>query len=296
MALPTQLLNGAVEKGSDRIAPLLAKVTVFDRFKRAPDAPQAEPRVARKYPGLLPALAGVLAAALISSFVDPAFGFDPASLRAFASVVLAFSVEVVAGWFVVIWAVRRARPDAAASISFVPATLLVVLATVIFSRVTGFEPGIVFGLVAGVAFGVSLATAERARAALVGVGFSFAVAIVSWLGYTALAGVGDAGALVVFARETLAALTIAGIAAVPLALVPLRGLIGHELWSWNRLVWAGAYALGVLAFFLVLMPLPLSWETVQTSLVSWITLYLIYAALAVGLWLAIVRPWVKATA
>ena len=292
MALPTHLLNGAVEKGADRLRPLVARARVFARGMPRPSA--VTDRRARRLPGLLPALAGVVAAALISSFVDPAFGFDPASARAFASVVVAFGVEVVAGWFVVIWAVRRVRPDATPRFVFAPATLLVVLATVVFSRVTGFEPGIVFGLVAGVAFGVSLATAESARAALVGVGFSFVIAMVSWLAYTALGGITDAGAIVIFARETFAALTIAGVAALPLALVPLRGLTGHDLWAWSRPVWAAAYSIGLLAFFLMLMPLPFSWDTVQSSLVSWIAVYLVYAAVALAAWLALTQPWRKA--
>lgn len=289
MAFPTHLLNGAVEKGADRLKPLIQRVRGFALF--TPRAASATGGRARRLPGLLPALAGVVTAALISSFVDPAFGFDPASVRAFASVVVALGVEVVAGWFVVIWAVRRVRPDATPRIAFAPATLLIVLATVIFSRVTGFEPGIVFGLVAAVAFGVSLATAESARAALVGVGFSFVIGILSWLAYTALDGISDASAVVVFARETFAALTIAGVAALPLALVPLRGLTGHDLWSWSRPVWAVAYSIGLLAFFLVLMPLPFSWETVQTSLVSWIGVYLVYAAVALAAWLALTQPW-----
>lgn len=80
-------------------------------------------------------------------------------------------------------------------------------------------------------------------------------------------------------------------AALPIALVPLRGLAGHAIWSWNRGVWAGCYAVGLFAFFVVLMPMPFSWGDVSWSLWAWIGAYLTYAAVAITAWLLLARPW-----
>jgi hypothetical protein len=55
----------------------------------------------------------------------------------------------------------------------------------------------------------------------------------------------------------------------------------------------GAYAVGLLGFFLVLMPMPFAWDGVRASLWAWVGLYLAYAAVAVALWLVTVRPWVR---
>lgn len=280
MALPTHLLNTAIDSGSDRLASLRR------RLRGRPDQPPAEPRRLR---GLVPASLGVLAAAVLSCFIDPSFGFDLASVRMLASVILSFALEIALGWALVIWIVRRTTPGATPGFRFAPLTLLIVVATVVFTRVTGFEPGIVFGLVAGVTFGAALAVADKARVALVGLGYGFALAVIAWIAYALT------DPSIVFLRESLSALAIAGIAALPIGLVPLRGLAGHEVWLWNRWVWAGAYALGLVGFFLVLLPMPFSWGGVHASLWTWIALYLAYAAAAVTLWLIVIRPWKRDT-
>lgn len=269
MALPTHLLNTAIDSSVQ------------------PRRPRSERN------GLLTAALGVLAAGVISCFIDPAFGFDLASLRTLASVLVSFGVEVVLGWFLVIWLVRRSQPDVTPSFKFAPLTLLVVVATVLFTRLTGFEPGIVFGLVAGVSFGTALATSAKARVALVGLGYAFVFAVIAWIAYALTAGIAESSAMLVFARESLSAITIAGIAALPVALVPLRGLTGYEVWQWNRWAWGGAYAIGLLAFFLVLLPMPFSWGGVHASLWVWVSLYLGYAAVAVSIWATVIKPWKK---
>ncbi len=289
MGFPTHLLG----KVSDELG---ARASAWWRRIRPPRAaPEGEApapiRTARSLRGWWPAALGVLAAALIASFIDPAFGFDAASLRQFGSIAIGFGLEVVVGWFVLIWVVGRLHPHATASFEFRPLTLLVVVATVVFTRVSGFQPGIVFGLVAGVAFGTAIATASaKARLALITLGWGLGLAILAWVGYTLLQDAGDAlGA--VFARETLASLTAAGISALPIALLPVAGLTGAGLFAWNRWVWGGAYAVGLLAFFLVLMPMPGSWDEVPFSLWTWAGMYAGYAAVALTLWLVVTRPW-----
>lgn len=275
IALPTRLINVAIETGSDR-------VTTWLRSRR-PDA--AAPRTRSPRTSWLLAGAGVLAAAAISSFVDPRFGLDPSSPRVFLSVLTSFLLDVVLGWFVVILIARRTTPGARPSVRFVPVTLVIVAAAVVFSRLTGFEPGVVFGLVAGVVFGATLVTADRARVELVALGVAFGAAVVGWVGYSALP---DAP---VFLRETFSAMAIGGLAALPIALVPLRGLPGEAVFAWNRWIWGAAYALGLFGFFFVLMPLPISWDAVGLSIWAWVGIYALYAVLAVGGWLLVTRPW-----
>ena len=104
---------------------------------------------------------------------------------------------------------------------------------------------------------------------------------------------GDGSFAAVFARETLSAMAIGGIAALPIALVPLRSLAGYEVFTWNRIVWAAAYAVGLFGFFFVLMPMPFAWTGVPLCLGVWVGLYLGYAVAAVGAWLLVVQPWKK---
>ena len=73
----------------------------------------------------------------------------------------------------------------------------------------------------------------------------------------------------------------------------MRGLLGGEIFAWKKWVWAAAYALGLLAFFVVLMPKPFSWATVGLSVWVWGGLFVAYAVVAVALWLVLAKPWRK---
>jgi hypothetical protein len=288
VAFPTHLFNTATERGADRAREWWEK--------RRPRLSEKAAARAVEYKGWPLAAGGVLIASLISSFVDPSFGFNASSVRVYLSILTSFLLDAVAGWFLLIYLVRRASPHATATFRFAPASLLVVAAAVIFTRVTGFAPGIIFGLVAGVAFGAVLATAEKARVALVGLGYSFVVAVIGWVGYSIVSGVAGAhpGAGIVFVQETLSSMAIGGIAALPIALVPLRGLTGYDVFSWNRWVWGAAYAIGLLGFFVVLMPLPFSWTGVHINLIVWIAVYVAYAIVGILAWLITTRPWTRA--
>ena len=303
VAFPTALLNSATESGSDRFSQWWQ-----GRGRRPPEGVAAGGAGASA-PGHTAAVAaapasrgswwwaaaGVAAAGLISGFVDPQFGFNPGSLRLLASILVGFAVDVGLGWLVTIWLVRRLAPGATHSFVFRPVSLVIVGAAVVLTRVTGFEPGIVFGLVAGVAFGAVAARAAQGKAALVQLGYAFGVALLAWLGYGVVAGATTAGDdfWATFFLETLGSIAIGGMASLPIALFPVRGLAGQAVWEWNRWIWGASYAVGLFAFFLVLMPMPFSWQEVQLSLVGWLTIYAAYLGVALVMWLVLARPWHK---
>ena len=285
VAFPAHLLNTAAEHGTDRFSAWWARVRPKKR-----ELPAALERLN----GWPLAIAGVIVASVISAFVDPRFGQDPGgSFRILGSILLAFILDVAVGWVLLLLFLRRTMPDSKARLRFAPASLLLVLAAVVFSRITGFQPGIVFGLVAGVVIGAALATAAKARVALIGLGYSFAAGVVAWIAYTIAAAVSgpDPSAFDLFVQETLSAIAIGGMAVLPVALFPLRGMTGFDVFSWNRFVWAGAYAVGLVGFFFVLMPMPFAWQGVPLELGVWIGLYLLYAVIAVAIWAFVTRPW-----
>lgn len=287
MSFPTSLMNRAVDAGSDRLS-------AWWRRRRGASAPQTAPagKAPRRWmSSWWWAAGGLLAAALISSFVDPEFGLNPGSARVFVSIAVGFAADIVLGWVLVIWVMKRVLPQATPSFAFQPLSLLVVVAAVVFTRVTGFEPGIVFGLVAGLSFAAITGRAARAGAALTGIGFAFGLAVVAWFAYGAVASLSGTSLAATLFVETLAATVIGGIVGVPLALIPVRGLAGHRVWAWNRRVWALCYGVGLLAFFIVLMPMPVSWGEVGFELWTWIGMYLAYALVAVAAWLIATRPW-----
>ena len=301
VAFPTSLLNSAVEEGSDRLTAW--RIDRRNRRTPGPSTPSADP------PGSLTtappdtktdrpwwwAAVGVLIAGLISGFIDPEFGFNPGSARVLLSIMASFVIDVILGWSLLIWLVKRANPEATHSFTFKPLSLVIVVAAVIFTRLTGFEPGIIFGLVAGVAFGAMVGKRSPARAALTTLGYAFVVALLAWVLYGLMGGGAAAGESFwqTLVLETLAAVAIGGMAALPITLFPIKGMPGYSIWSWRRSVWALCYGIGLFAFFIVLMPMPFSWEGVSWDIISWVGMYLSYALGALAIWFAVTRPWKK---
>ncbi|MBX3093846.1 MAG: hypothetical protein KF680_04790 [Cryobacterium sp.] len=276
VGLPSTLLGSTL---SDNYERLFGRATAV---ARRVTAPLRSTLTAPTVPSWLPLALGIAIASILTGFVDPGFGLNWGSARMLLSMAIAFTIETLLGWVVIRAVLRRTDPDLDPKAEFKWGSLLIILVAVILSRLVGFEPGMVFGLVMGLAFGVTLATAREVRIKLIGISWALAIGLVGWLGFSALAGL--SGWFVVLLAETLSGVAVGSLAALPVALLPLRGLDGEALFTWNRGAWAGLYALGLLLFFVVLMPMPFSWGEVGAPLVTWIALYLGYAALAVGVW------------
>jgi hypothetical protein len=297
LTFPSRLLSGAKDRILARVMPRIVEWWARVRRERlgwadrAPRTPAAE---TRPYAGWPLALAALAVASVLTVFIDPRAGLNPGTLRVFGSVFIAFVVDVGLGWVGLILLVSRLVPTAVARFQVKPWSLVMVVAAVLFSRIAQFEPGLTVGLVAGVVYGGALAQAQKTRLTLGVMGYGFVLSIVAWVAYSLLADGGDAW--LVFLRETFAAITVAGIVALPLALLPVRGLAGYEIFAGNRRIWAIAYGLGLAAFLLVIVPLPSSWELMPVSFVAWIALFVLYVVVAVVVWLLVVKPWAPETA
>jgi len=228
------------------------------------------------------AASGVMAAGIISGFIDPHFGLNLGSLRVACAIVVSFLLEVVVGWALVSWVVRRTAPDATPTFSFQPFSLLIVAGLVVFTRLTGFQPGIIFGLVAGISFGDRLGKASSGKVATIGLVHGYAFGLAAWVGYSFL----ETSHSVVgtFVSDLLASLTVGGVAAMPLALLPIRGMAGFKVFDWNRTLWGTLYLLGLFAFFVIVMPMPATWSDVNLSLGTWLAGYGVYLTVAIVAW------------
>ena len=212
---PGALLNGVI---GSRYEELRKKLIERRRAKQGPDAGER-----RRAPGWL-VWPGFFAAALIGSFVDPNFGLNWMSARLLVTAFWAFVLLNLVGWTVVRLVMKRLQPDANPYIKFRWGSLVLVAVAVLIARLLQFEPGIIFGLVAGLAFGITLASSRNAQVILLGSGFALAIALIGWVGYSLLAPVSAAnpGELwAVFFTEFFSGITVEGISALPLALLPL---------------------------------------------------------------------------
>lgn len=284
---PSALLNSVVGSRYQAIVH-----TVTTRFRRkgkdaAPGTDGSAPVVAgirtSRLPGWL-MWPGFALAAILGSFVDPDFGFNAMSARLVLTLFLGFVLFNLGTWEVVRRVARRVQPESDPYLRFRWGSLVIVIVAVLVARLLGLDPGVIFGLVAGIAFAASLRAANSALVTIVGSAFGLALALVAWVAYSFLAPIEWGGNVaMVFAVEFLAGVTVKGVSTLPLSLLPLGNLDGAKLFGWKKVAWGASYAAGLAAFILVLATVPKSWDEIPDFL-RWLSIFGAYAVVAIVVW------------
>ena len=239
MPFPSQLFNSTLDAHEDEVR----------RWLRLDRIGSAAGRVGAFW-GSWPGVAVfTLLAALLYGFLDPTFGISLDSLATFVGMLVGI-VLVTAAFAVPVVLAHRRRGDGW-KLKVVPMSLLIGVACVLLSRLTGFQPGYLYGLLIGLAFARALSEADEGRATAVGAAVMLAVAFVAWLGLGAMPE-GDGFGLVVLSTG-LAALMVAGLEGATFGLLPMRFLPGEPLYAWNRILWGVLLAAGAFAFFHILI-------------------------------------------
>jgi hypothetical protein len=217
-------------------------------------------------------------AAALCALLDPSFGSDARSLWTYLGM-LAGIVIVTVAFAVPAWLIhgRAARP----SVKVIPLSLAVGVLCVAISRVTGFQPGYLYGLLIGVAFARELNRAEEARVVAASAGLMLVAAFAAWIALAALPS-GEASSFALLSvRTALAAVLVAGLEGVAFGLLPFRFLPGEALFAGNRALWAALLGAGMFAFFHVLIN-PASGYLADTSRTPLLTTLALFAGFGLG--------------
>jgi hypothetical protein len=192
----------------------------------------------------------------------------------------------VVGWALAAAVMRRLDAASRPRMVFRWGSLVLVAIAVLVGRLLQFEPGAVFGIVAGLVFAVSLSAARDALVVLLGTGTALGLALVSWLGYSALAPLADGAQspLLLGTVETLSAVVVEGVSTLPIALLPLLALDGAAIFAWRRWAWALAYLVGAAAFGFVMLTLPEAWSEVTGDYLHWLIVFVEFSAVAMAVW------------
>jgi hypothetical protein len=189
------------------------------------------------------------AAALLDAFLDPRLRLDRASFVLVGG--LALSLAAV-GLLSSVPARQHARRAYAESLTvrLFPLGLLVAAVCVLVSRLASFEPGYLYGVVAGFAFRRELDPREKGRVAFRTAGFLLLVAVAAFALRVPVhaAALRSGGIAVALLDTVLAAVFAAGVEGNLLGLLPLRFLPGEEVMAWSRAAWAVAFGLSAFAF------------------------------------------------
>jgi hypothetical protein len=223
-------------------------------------------------------LVAVVAASLISAFLDPAFGFDAESLPTFAGFFAGLTIVLVA-FEVPPILIRWRTTGEIGRLRVLPWTLVLAALFVLVSRLVGLEPGYLWGIVLGVTFSREVSPAAEGREAALGMLVTLAAAIGAWLvlGAIRASGLPAADPATVFVETATVAVVVAGLEAVAFGMLPIRFMPGRTIYVWSRPAWAMLFALGLFAFIQILIG-PSSGYLADLSPGAWLAATGVFAA------------------
>ena len=234
------------------------------------------------------ALAFFALAALLYGFLDPSFGFSLDSVLLYVGILAALGIGSLASTT----ALRRAREHLngeRGAFRVLPATLLVALVCVIVTRILDFQPGYLYGVLAGLVFvtviGEGVTGREHAITSSVVAGVGLLAFLV--LGVVrALEGSAGPSGLWVPVDVALSALVIGGFEGLLFGMLPLTGLPGAAVKRWSSRVWALLLFLGTLGFLHIIVNPSAGYlvDSSSTPLVKALVLLIGFGLVSVSLW------------
>jgi hypothetical protein len=191
----------------------------------------------------------VIAGAIFGGLLNPKFGANSASVNSFVATLLSVIVGTLVGTVVGFLYRRRKKYDVTRHFEALPAGLAIAALCVVLSRISGFQPGYLYGVVCGVAFAGTLAKNESGHLVALGHLATIAVAVIAWfvwvpVNHTALHHPGVFPLVIL--DDLLASLFVGGLVGSVINLIPVRFMPGHTLASWHRGAWMAVF--GVAAF------------------------------------------------
>lgn len=297
MPFPATLFNKTLEANRAEIEGALRHVPLLGRLVGSP-RPMMEgigggARAAEGPTGAgegwrhpLAIAAFVAASALLYGFLDPAFGPDLPSLFAFLGIAAALlGVRWIGG--LPKRAMMASLTGDRGRLRAIPWTIIVAAACVLISRLAAFLPGYLYGLVVGYTYTRRLEPGQEGRVGAAGGWWMLAIALVAWfcLGAVRTPGI-EPSIPAALAASVFAGLVVGGIQGVAFGFVPMGFLPGEAVFRWHRAHWAVLYAVGLFAFFWIMLNPEHGFVSVtpHSSLVATVALFVGFGLASVLFW------------
>ena len=278
VAIPAHFLDDTIEANSHRIAGWFSRLApVAARWRRLRSR---IPRIPFSGPAL------IVLASVAFGFADPKFGFDLVSLRSTLALAIGLLLVMEVPNLATSTLLRR-RWSARARVVVQPGALVLSIAGVVASRIFGFHPGLLIGLVMGLELASDARAEHRKRAVVLRMGITAGIATGAWLVYSLLsAGPEPHDFAGLLTRETLVAATDEGLTGLVVALIPVTFMEGKQLFDGSKWLWAAiAVPVGFL-FAILVIPRAFTEEGPDVSFWAWIAVLVLFSVLALAVWLA----------
>jgi hypothetical protein len=174
-------------------------------------------------------------------------------------------------------------------LNFLPGTVLISIVMVALSRLLHWQPGYMYGALAGLAFASALTREDEGRITASNWIFALVISAGSFFLRAPVAtAAAKPGASVwwIGIEAALVLIFLWGIEGLAVAMLPMRFLDGRKVIDWNRVVWAVLMFLGLFSTVHILLTPSSGYVGHTTGQISVgvVVLFLIFGAISVGLW------------
>ncbi len=278
VGFPAELFNSTYEENEETIRHALSRMT---RRKERKDRPAG---------GLWAGFIFFAVSAAFTTLVDPTFDFGWTGATVFAGFAVAIPLTMAAYAYPTEWYQRRAS-KITGRFHVIALALLIAAFLTAMSRLVHFNPGYVYGLIAGFTAKRKLSTSQEAKSVLAGAACVFGLGAAAWIvwgKYDAVAQGSHASHAEAIIGAVIAQLAIMGISSVVFGLMPFKFMDGYQLRTWSRTGWACVYAVAAFCFALVLIrsnPDVLQQPSVPAAIAEPFILFAVFGVLSVLFWL-----------
>jgi hypothetical protein len=225
------------------------------------------------------AFAGVvLVGSLLGSLLDPDFGFNLRSLISFVALTAALVAGIALSGAVTGWYHRlRGHKGTTFRLRALPIGLGVAGFCVAVSRLSGFTPGYLYGVVASAVFSRGLEPQEEGHVAALESLVRVAVGFAAWGFWDLLGSSASRGSFgAVLGQDFFASVFVFNLVGTVISLLPLRFLPGHKLKSWHRGAWAATFALALFVLVQVLLRPRSASSSAHAPLLATVVLFVLF--------------------
>jgi hypothetical protein len=274
LAFPYQLFNSTLEENYEEVR---------GWFGLKPKPPDYVP----PHQGLLLA-AFVVVSGLLFALLSPDFGLNSTTLVLGTGLAIAVLVTglgfALPGFIYMLGKGDRGR------IRVLPGSIVVGAVTVLISRLVGYTPGYVYGLLAVLVFRQALDKKREGRLATVTSLVVFAVCLGAWFLRVPVSNAArhaNPSVVILILEAALGGIFLFGLESLIVDLLPMRFLDGSRIKAWKRTVWAALFLFGLFTLVHVLIIPGSGYVGVSDELrlrIVVIALYLFFGLVSIGFW------------
>jgi hypothetical protein len=199
---------------------------------------------------------GVIASAVLFSFIEPGFPTEEGALQYLIGMVLGFAVVsfvFFATWRLVLY---RLEPEGTGEWKLYPPFILLAAFLVVMARLAHFLPGVVLGTVAEYEPAKKLSTRTAGIRVATTYGVLMLLGLAAWFAWIPVehaASKEGASNLTLILDSALAITFVSSLESVAFGLIPMKFLDGNDLFTWRKGVWTAMWGAALVWFSVVIL-------------------------------------------